>query len=42
MEVRDILIKLKAIDKKSQIEEKALVEIFQRFSEFEIPDKDIL
>lgn len=38
-EVRDILIKLKAIDKKSQIEEKALVEIFQRFSEFEVPDK---
>ena len=38
-EVRDILIKLKAIDKKSQIEEKALVAIFQRFSEFEFSDK---
>ena len=25
--------------KKSQVEEKALVEIFQRFSEFEVPDK---
>ena len=29
----------KAIDKKNQIEDKALVEIFQRFSEFDASDK---
>lgn len=38
-EVRDIVIKLKAIDKKNQVEDKALVEIFQRFSEFDASDK---
>ncbi|MFH6945086.1 recombinase family protein [Flavobacterium sp. FlaQc-50] len=38
-EVIDIAAKLKAIDKKNQIEEKALVEIFQRFSEFDASDK---
>lgn len=38
-ESRDIVVKLKAIDRKNQIEEKALVEIFQRFSEFEASDK---
>ncbi|GIQ61250.1 hypothetical protein Flavo103_43850 [Flavobacterium collinsii] len=38
-EVRDIAVKLKASDKKNQIEEKALVEIFERFSEFETSDK---
>lgn len=32
-------IKDEAIDKKNQVEEKALVEIFQRFSEFEVPDE---
>ncbi|MBZ4035350.1 recombinase family protein [Flavobacterium sp. 17A] len=38
-EVHDIAVKLKDIDRKNQIEEKALVEIFQRFSEFEASDK---
>lgn len=38
-EVHDIAVKLKGIDIKNQIEEKALVEIFQRFSEFEASDK---
>jgi hypothetical protein len=38
-EVHDIVVKLKAIDKKNQVEEKALVEIFQRFSEFDVSDK---
>jgi len=38
-EARDIVVKLKAIDRKNQIEEKALVEIFQRFSEFDVSDK---
>ncbi|MBZ4040859.1 hypothetical protein [Flavobacterium hibisci] len=38
-EARDIAVKLKAIDRKNQIEEKTLVEIFQRFSEFETSDK---
>jgi len=38
-EARDITVKLKAIDRKNQIEERALVEIFQRFSEFETSDK---
>lgn len=38
-EARDITAKLKAIDKKNQLEEKALVEIFQRFSEFDVSDK---
>jgi site-specific DNA recombinase len=38
-EARDIVVKLKAIDKKNQVEEKALVEIFQRFSEFDVSDK---
>jgi site-specific DNA recombinase len=38
-ETRDIFIKLKAIDKKNQVEEKALIEIFQRFSEFDSSDK---
>ncbi|WP_409415921.1 hypothetical protein [Flavobacterium sp. PS2] len=38
-EARDIFIKLRAIDKKNQVEEKALVEIFQRFSEFDSSDK---
>ncbi|WP_125720566.1 hypothetical protein [Flavobacterium ustbae] len=37
--MHDIAIKLKGIDRKNQIEEKALVEIFQRFSEFEASDK---
>jgi site-specific DNA recombinase len=38
-EASDITVKLKAIDRKNQIEEKSLVEIFQRFSEFETSDK---
>ncbi|MDX6187743.1 recombinase family protein [Flavobacterium sp. Fl-318] len=38
-EARDIVFKLKGIDKKNQIENKALVEIFQRFSEFDVSDK---
>lgn len=38
-ETRDIFIKLRAIDKKNQVEEKALIEIFQRFSEFDSSDK---
>ncbi|TDO97110.1 recombinase family protein [Flavobacterium sp. 245] len=38
-EACDIVVKLKAIDKKNQVEEKALVEIFQRFSEFDVSDK---
>jgi site-specific DNA recombinase len=38
-EVHDIVIKLNAIDKKNQIEDKTLVEIFQRFSEFDASDK---
>jgi len=38
-EARDIMFKLKAIDKKNQIEDKALVEIFQKFSEFHTSDK---
>jgi len=38
-EGHDIAVKLKAIDRKNQIEEKALVEIFKRFSEFETSDK---
>jgi site-specific DNA recombinase len=41
-EARDISVKLKSIDRKNQIEEKALVEIFQRFFEFETSDKGIL
>jgi len=38
-EAHDIVFKLKIIDKKNQIEDKALVEIFQRFSEFDTSDK---
>ena len=38
-EAHDIAVKLKDIDRKNQIEEKALVEIFHRFSEFEASDK---
>lgn len=38
-EVHDIAVKLKGIERKNQKEEKALVEIFQRFSEFEASDK---
>lgn len=38
-EAHDIAVKLKGIDRKNQIEEKAVVEIFQRFSEFEASDK---
>lgn len=41
-EVHDIAVKLKGIDRKNQIEEKALVEIFQRFSEFDASDKRYL
>ncbi|MET7038092.1 recombinase family protein [Elizabethkingia miricola] len=35
----DIIFKLEVIDKKNQIEDKALVEIFQKFSEFDTSDK---
>lgn len=38
-EARDIVVKLKAIDQKNQVEEKELVEIFQRFPEFDVSDK---
>lgn len=38
-EARDIVFKLKAIDKKNQIEDTSLVDIFQRFSEFDTSDK---
>ncbi|MFS4469876.1 hypothetical protein [Chryseobacterium sp. T20] len=41
-EMRDIVLKLKAIDRKNQIEDKALVEIFQKFSEFDTSDKRYL
>lgn len=38
-EVCDIAFKLKTIDKKNQIKDKVLIEIFQRFSEFDASDK---
>ncbi|WP_419870478.1 recombinase family protein [Chryseobacterium sp. CT-SW4] len=41
-ETLDIVLKLKAIDRKNQIENKALVEIFQKFSEFDTSDKRYL
>jgi len=41
-ETLDIVLKLKAIDRKNQIENKALVEIFQKFSEFATSDKRYL
>ncbi|MEJ5049540.1 recombinase family protein [Chryseobacterium culicis] len=41
-EARDIFLKLKAIDKKNQIEDKELVEVFRKFSEFDISDKKSL
>jgi DNA invertase Pin-like site-specific DNA recombinase len=39
MESRNISNKLKAIDNSNQIKDKALVKIFQKFSEFDISDK---
>lgn len=41
-DMRDIVLKLKAIDRKNQIKDKALVEIFQKFSEFDTSDKRYL
>ncbi|MDV7698657.1 hypothetical protein N6B72_17165 [Chryseobacterium soli] len=38
-EARDIFLKLKAIDKKDQIEDKEIVEVFRKFSEFDTSDK---
>lgn len=41
-EARDIFLKLKAIDKKDQIEDKEIVEVFRKFSEFDTSDKKSL
>lgn len=38
-EARDVVFKLEAIDKRNQIEDTSLVDIFQRFSEFDASDK---
>ncbi|UFH31558.1 hypothetical protein LNP04_16550 [Chryseobacterium sp. C-71] len=41
-EERNIVLKLSAIDRKNKIEDKVLVEVFQKFSEFDIQDKKYL
>ncbi|WP_238707427.1 recombinase family protein [Chryseobacterium viscerum] len=41
-EARDTILKLNAIDKKNKIENKALIEVFQKFSEFDTQDKKYL
>lgn len=41
-EARDIFLKLKAIDKKDQIEDKEIIEVFRKFSEFDTSDKKSL
>ncbi|WP_411898210.1 recombinase family protein [Elizabethkingia occulta] len=41
-EERNIILKLKAIDRKDHIEDKSLVEIFQKISEFDTSDKRTL
>lgn len=41
-EARDTILKLSAIDRKNKIEDKALVEVFQKFSEFDTQDKKYL
>ncbi|WP_294230875.1 recombinase family protein [uncultured Chryseobacterium sp.] len=38
-EERDIVLKLSAIDRKNKIEDEALVEVFQKFTEFDTSDK---
>lgn len=41
-EARDTVLKLNAIDRKNKIEDKALVEVFQKFTEFGTQDKKYL
>jgi len=41
-EARDTVLKLSAIDRKNKIEDKALVEVFQKFSKFDTQDKKYL
>ena len=41
-EAHDTVLKLSAIDRKNKIEDKALVEVFQKFSEFDTQDKKYL